>query len=139
MRPSRDDHGTLTLEGISVFEIGSGTYRLVETEAPSGFDLKAEPVTVIVSDSDRAVDADNKETYEVGYNEGTAISADKTGITYVPETGTYIMLITNKSGVELPSAGGCGTHAIYAAGLLLLIVCGIALAAQKRLQYHDWE
>lgn len=126
------EDGMLAIGDTKYFDLGEGTYHLVETEAPSGYELKAEPVVIHVTDTGSTVDAADKATYEVTYDEGTQVSESKDGITYDSDTKTYTMLITNKSGVELPSAGGIGTTWIYITGLLLTLGCAITLIAKKR-------
>ena len=103
------------------FDLGSGVYQLIETEAPAGYVMRKEPVIVTVTSSG------------VSYDEGTSISQSGAGAVQDAATGTYLIKVTNTKGVELPSAGGMGTHWIYIAGILLVLGCGIALVARKRL------
>ena len=103
------------------FDLGSGVYHLTETEAPAGYIMRTEPVIVTVTSSG------------VSYDEGTSISQSGAGAVQDAATGAYLIKVTNTKGVELPKTGGMGTHWIYIVGSLLVLGCGIALVARKRL------
>ena len=118
--------GMLALGGSDVFRLPVGTYHLIETTAPKGYYIRKLPVIVVVT-HDPAPDA-------VHYDDGTAISQDGRGITYSLETGVYTMLISNSTGVALPSTGGPGTRMLTILGLILVITAaaGLALRASQR-------
>lgn len=118
--------GMLALGGSDVFRLPVGTYHLIETTAPKGYYIRKLPVIVVVT-HDPAPSA-------VHYDDGTAISQDGRGITYSLETGVYTMLISNSTGVALPSTGGPGTRMLTILGLILVITAaaGLALRASQR-------
>jgi uncharacterized surface anchored protein len=101
-------------EDASVFTLPVGEYQLVETEAPAGYNLKAEPVTVRVTGSG------------VAYDEHTSLSAGADGTSYDAETGVYTLLVSNSTGYELPSTGGPGVAWVYGAGAVVL-ACNLLL------------
>lgn len=118
--------GMLALGGSDVFRLPVGTYHLIETTAPKGYYIRKLPVIVVVT-HDPAPSA-------VHYDDGTAISQDGRGITYSLETGVYTMLISNSTGVALPSTGGPGTRMLTILGMILVITAaaGLALRASQR-------
>lgn len=105
---------------IELGTLPAGTYYLVETEAPDGFSLRTDPVTITV----------NKDS--VTYNDGTTLSSSGEGISQTENL--YQLTVTNEEGVTLPNAGGPGTTWIYLIGSLLLLGCGIALVSRRRTQ-----
>ena len=75
---------------------------------------------------------DTTPTRGVTYDEGTALSAGHTGMSYDNDTAVYTMKVSNTAGYELPSAGGIGTTVFYVVGTILLVGCGIVLEARRR-------
>ena len=117
------DNGMLALNGSTVFELGVGTYNLVETKAPDGYLLKADPVVVTVT---------AEETNAVRYDEGTTVSGSSTGVSYDSDSGVYSLTLTNSAGHELPHTGGYGTLPIQLIGLLFLAIGAGILAVRNR-------
>jgi uncharacterized surface anchored protein len=113
-----NEDGFLTVGGINEFDLGLGTYHLVETEAPSGYIKRSDAVIVTVS------------AVGVTYDDGTTFSSSGTGM--LADGDAVILLITNSSGYELPAAGGCGTSRFYLLGGLLLILAAGALTLSKK-------
>ena len=89
--------GLLYYNNSSELQLPLGTYHLVETSAPAGYNIKTSPVNITVSKSG------------ITYDESTTLSSSGNGITYDEETGVYILLVTNSAGEELPHTGGTGT------------------------------
>ena len=89
--------GLLYYNNSSELQLPLGTYHLVETSAPAGYNIKTSPVNITVSKSG------------ITYDESTTLSSSGNGITYDEETGAYILLVTNSAGEELPHTGGTGT------------------------------
>ena len=101
--------------GSTVFALPAGSYHLVETEPPEGYDPKAEAVTVTVTASD------------VSYDEGTTLSGSGTGVSYDSSSKVYTLLISNSAGYALPSTGGPGTHFFPVLGTVLIAGAGALL------------
>lgn len=100
------DSGKITISGLK-----AGTYALREVKAPDGYNPLKEDITV---------------TVDAAYGEdGNAVCQ----VTYGGRTGTQVE-VENHAGALLPTTGGAGTRALYAAGGVL--VCGGALALSIR-------
>lgn len=109
-----------------------GTYYLLETKAPTGFNALKDPVEIIISVSE----ADNKVTYTATYGgeaaamtNGTVDLATAQASAQPVATGT----ISNEHGVELPSTGGIGTTLFYIVGAVLVIGAGVLLVTRRRM------
>ena len=86
------------------FGLADGTYYLVETKAPAGYNRLEEPVTVTVAGSDTD---DTK----------LAVTAD----------------VANSAGTLLPSTGGMGTTVFYVLGAVLVLGAVVLLVTKKRM------
>lgn len=94
-----DDQGKATFGGLA-----DGTYYLVETEAPAGYNPLTEPVEVKVAGS-------------------------STDITKLSVTAK----VANKTGTTLPSTGGMGTTVFYVLGSVLVLGAVVLLVTKKRM------
>ena len=101
---------------IDLGALACGTYYLVETAAPAGYNPLSAPVTITVS-----VDG---VTY---HQEGNSFSDSQQGIGFDPENNIYTLTVTNNAGVELPSTGGPGTWLFTCVGIILILGAGILL------------
>lgn len=106
--------GTLTISGLRYSDWANGaavapgtpdyrTYYLVETTAPAGYELLAEPVSFLI----------NSTTTGVGID-------------------LQVKNIPSNSGFELPLTGGVGTGILYAAGALLVAGAALMLVRNRR-------
>ena len=101
--------GLLYYNNSSELQLPLGTYHLVETSAPAGYNIKTSPVNITVSKSG------------ITYDESTTLSSSGNGITYDEETGAYILLVTNSAGEELPHTGGTGTLPYTLGGIAMIL------------------
>lgn len=92
-----DVNGAATFLGLK-----DGTYYLVETDAPDGYNLLAGVTTVVVS----------------AKREGNVVS--------------YTADVANNTGTELPETGGMGTTLFYVVGSLMMAAAVIVLVAKKK-------
>lgn len=92
-----DGNGVAEVRGLK-----DGTYTLIETKAPAGYNLLSETINVVVAGSD----------------------TDTTKLTYKVEVG-------NSTGSLLPSTGGIGTQIFYIAGAALLLGAVVVLLVKK--------
>jgi fimbrial isopeptide formation D2 family protein/LPXTG-motif cell wall-anchored protein len=106
--------GTLTISGLRYSDWANGaavapgsadyrTYYLVETTAPAGYELLAEPISFLINSASTTVGVDLQ-------------------VKNIPSNG----------GFQLPLTGGAGTGLLYAAGALLVVGAGLLLVRSRR-------
>ncbi|WP_454812400.1 SpaH/EbpB family LPXTG-anchored major pilin [Paenarthrobacter nitroguajacolicus] len=106
--------GTLTISGLRYSDWADGaavapgsadhrTYYLVETTAPAGYELLAEPISFLINSASTTVGVD-------------------LSVKNIPSNG----------GFELPLTGGVGTGLLYAAGTLLVVGAGLLFVRNRR-------
>lgn len=103
---------TITTTSTGKFNLvglDSNTYYLKETKAPEGYNLLASPIPVTVAAS----------TGNITVNQQPI--SDK------------IVPVENKTGFELPSAGGIGTTAFTVAGCALMVGAAVMFITKKKL------
>lgn len=100
---------TTNAQGEATFGgLADGTYHLVETEAPAGYNPLTAPVEVKVAGS----------------------STDTTKLSVTAE-------VENKTGTTLPSTGGMGTTVFYVLGFVLVMGAVVLLVTKKRMSDAD--
>lgn len=105
---------TTNENGIVEFNgLADGTYSLVETAAPEGYNLLTEAVPVTVS--------------------GTTDEEDKNHEIPVLQPAEVL----NYSGAQLPSTGGFGTKLFVIIGSLLAMISGVVLVTNKRMAKEE--
>ena len=107
-----------TVDGAAKFEgLKAGTYDLVETKAPSGYNLPSAPFAIVITEeSDNTFSATNA-------GESANIS----------DTNRVDATIGNAAGVELPSTGGAGTTMLIVLGSILFMATALILVTKKRM------
>ena len=104
-----------TADGKAHFNgLANGTYYLVESTTPAGFNPleKPEPVTVEMKFMEDGKEVDTK-------------------------TLTVKKEIENKTGAVLPSTGGMGTTVFYVLGAVLVVGAGVLLVTKKRMSRSE--
>ena len=92
---------------LTKFEgLANGTYTLVESTVPDGYNKLAD-TTVTIADSDVTLT-----------NLSQAIT------------------VVNKAGSELPSTGGIGTTIFYVIGAILVLGAGVLLVTRRRMNVN---
>lgn len=100
-RKTTNDSGAAQFDGLK-----NGKYELIETVAPTGFNLLTAPEKVELT--------------------GTTISNQ-------PARLNYTANVANSAGSLLPSTGGIGTTIFYVVGGILVVAAGVLLVAKKRM------
>lgn len=98
-----DSNGAASFGGLA-----DGTYHLVETAAPDGYNPLTEPVSVTINNGDA-------ETINL------SITTD----------------VVNKTGSVLPETGGMGTTLFYGFGCIMVLCAVVLLVSRKRIGYTD--
>lgn len=146
-----------TDNNIVINGLDDGTYSLVETESPKGYN-PANPIefTVVAKTKnsqnendicpvgETAQDRTGKqlEALKINYikdNDGTYTDANPSHVFAsegVDEKNAE-MLVENNSGAELPSTGGIGTTLFYLGGGAMVAVAGVFLITKKRMKKEE--
>ena len=95
----------ITAGEVNVRGLKNGTYHLVETEAPAGYNILENEVAITITDDG--------------------------GITAANVNGKTVTVV-NKKGILLPSTGGMGTVAFAVVGLIVMAGAAVTLIIKKR-------
>lgn len=120
-----DAEGNFKVTGLD-----DGTYTLVETKAPAGYNLPANGFSVTLT----ATTA-NGQTWNGTAGTaltGLAVKVDQTNGTGNVDTGLGAITIKNTQGSSLPSTGGMGTVLLYVAGVAVFALAGVTLVMALR-------
>lgn len=124
-----DSEGKLVIKGVK-----KGTYSVIETKAPDGYNKLTSPVSIIASLNETSTYTKETTTYYDA--DGNVVkqetSGGKTVTTTYPVNVTAIEVVNN-AGSLLPSTGGIGTTVFYILGGILAAVAGICIITRRRM------
>lgn len=124
--------------------LDKGTYYLVETKAPTGYNLLKDPVEIEIT----ATKTGDKVTYSAQIVTRTEIGTSYENVTVNNKTidlslsqptesqPVAVPTIENSTGVELPSTGGIGTTIFYVIGSILALAAGVILVTRRRMSMN---
>lgn len=136
--------GKLEIKGLD-----AGSYKLVETEAPTDYIPDTTPIDVVITAEYETISVDPDATAGSG-DEYSYQALKSYTITIGGTTSTYTMTndgakkdaeVTqgdttkewqNRKGVTLPSTGGIGTTIFYVAGIVLVLGAAAILVARRK-------
>ena len=120
-----DTEGNFKVTGLD-----DGTYTLVETKAPAGYNIPADGFSVTLKAT-----TENNQTWDGTANTALtnlAVKVDQTDGTGNVNTGLGAIIIKNTQGSSLPSTGGMGTVLLYVAGIAVFVLAGATLVMALR-------
>lgn len=121
-----DANGNFTAKGID-----DGTYKLYETEAPSGYNLLTDPIEL-------TVDATTENGQTWAGEPSAALTALKITVNNKTtdgnlDDGSVSVTVENSKGSVLPETGGVGTTIFYIVGSVLVVGAAVLLITKKRM------
>lgn len=102
---------TISAGKVNVRGLKAGTYYLVETKAPEGYNMLTKPVEVTINGEGKITVADNN---------------------LVTAADNNLVNVVNEQGVLLPSTGGIGTTVFAVAGLVIMAGAAVVMVIKKR-------
>lgn len=112
-----NDEGILEVKGL-----GAGTYKIVETKAPDGYNLAKDVYTLVITFDE------NTKSFSATLKKGENGTAEEISLNDAIAEFEF----PNFSGTQLPSTGGIGTTIFYVAGGVLVLGAVILLVTRKR-------
>ena len=126
----------------STFEfkgIDDGTYVLVETTVPAGYNAWTSATVTVSATHDETSDDPQLTVltatapFTTSNVEAGTVDRTKSGETHSRVLGEAYAEIINQSGTTLPSTGGIGTTIFYVVGSILVVAAGVLLITKKRM------
>jgi fimbrial isopeptide formation D2 family protein/LPXTG-motif cell wall-anchored protein len=120
--------GTADISKFAFIGLDDGYYKIVELEAPSGFNKASDIFFTITAEHDVLSDTPKLNS--------VTINCEDTDVNFEEEeneTGIYSVDVINYTGAVLPTTGGMGTKAIYVIGGLMVLAAGVLLITKRRM------
>ncbi len=106
-----------TTAEFTIKGLAEGTYNLIETKAPEGYNMLTVPVEVEIEVVENAEETATVEVMQ--------LSQDGVSVEQIE--------VLNQSGALLPSTGGVGTTMFYVLGSVMMIGAAILLVTKKKM------
>lgn len=117
-------NGLLSLDGLS-----EGTYWVLETAAPDGYNKLSDPIKVVIS---AIYGEDGKLTgHVIDYGDGANGVSDGNGTDTVHDGG-HVITVENSKGALLPTTGGMGTIGLTVLGVIIVAAGAIWIIRRNR-------
>lgn len=121
--------GTESVFGFTGLD--DGTYKLVETEAPAGYNKVADITFTVTASHNIVWEAGERNDVLVSLT-GNKVTGEIT-FTADKEEGSLNANVVNNKGTVLPETGGMGTTLFYVIGSILVLGAAVALITKKRM------
>ena len=137
---SKDNASVLKSDATGKFKVvglDDGTYKLIETKAPAGYNLLANPIVIEIN----ATTANNQNYIGVNAEGNSAadqaltalkIKVDGSEAAGNVDTGIVETTVENNVGATLPETGGIGTTLFYLFGGLMAAGSALILVVRRR-------
>lgn len=110
------DGGLLSLDGLS-----EGTYWVLETTAPDGYNKLSDPIKVVISATYN--ENGTLATHTITYGDDNQTSCDG---------GSHVITVENSKGALLPTTGGMGTIGLTVLGVIIVAAGAIWIIRRNR-------
>ncbi|MDY5015181.1 MAG: SpaH/EbpB family LPXTG-anchored major pilin, partial [Eubacteriales bacterium] len=112
---------------FAIAGLDAGSYYLVETKAPAGYNLLKNPIAIeITATLDKSENNPELTALTIKVDGGE----EKDGNL---DTGAVATDVENNRGATLPETGGAGTTAVYIIGGCLVLAAAVLLVTKKRM------
>lgn len=129
----QDNYAVTPVNGkIVIIGLKEGTYYLLETKAPDGYNALSEPVEFIVN----AGTAKNFPIFVDGDGKVADIQAPS-GSFVEKDYSVTNTVVHNSKGVELPSTGGAGTMMLITVGTIVAMAFAVLLITHKKMTIYQ--
>ena len=123
---SVDSNGYLVFSGL-----GAGEYTLVETVAPTGYNLDSTKQKIVIGNVENKPDLEGP-GWTVKDGDEAVVNVADTALTADNNYTVITKLVINKKGIILPATGGIGTVLFYVIGSALIAGAGVLFVTKKR-------
>lgn len=118
---------------IIVKGVKTGSYDIIETEAPKGYNKLTAPETVTAVKTGQTTTSTTTYLDENGNIVDTQSESATTVTVTTDKLAATPIVVVNKTGAELPSTGSIGTTIFYIIGAVLVIGAGVVLVTRRRM------